>query len=125
MALPETTSPPFQRPTPRANAPGGARPQPPPRAPAAPPTPPTPKPMRFGAAATTTDVGLRMQDNEDAALAMNDVPLFALADGSGALWPAAVTLQVLKDQAPHISEYQGKVAAEQDTSSRLAVGHFF
>jgi len=66
-----------------------------------------------------------MTENEDAAMGLPDVPLYAIADGSGALWPAGLTLRVLADEAAHLSEFQAKVAAEQDSSSRLAVGHFF
>lgn len=96
-----------------------------PRPPATPPTRPNVTPTRFGAAATATDLGLRMKENEDASLALADLPLYAIADGSGALWPAGLTLRVLADEATHLREFQAKVTAEQDSSSRLAVGHFF
>lgn len=82
-------------------------------------------PTTLGEAAALSDVGRRMDTNEDAALALPEVPLFAVADGSGAQWPALVTLKALSDEAAHLVEFQAKVAAEQDTSSRLAVGHFF
>ncbi len=82
-------------------------------------------PARLGAAAVANDIGLRMKDQEDANLALADVPLYAIADGSGALWPAGLTLRVLEDEAPHLREFQAKVTSEQDCSSRLAVGHFF
>jgi len=82
-------------------------------------------PTALGEPAALSDMGRRMDTNEDAALAMPEVPLFALADGSGALWPATVTLKALSAEASHLVEFQAKVAAEQDTSSRLAVGHFF
>ncbi len=95
------------------------------RPPATPPTRPNVAPSRFGVAATATDIGLRMKENEDAAMGLPDVPLFAIADGSGALWPAGLTLRVLADEAAHLREFQAKVTAEQDSSSRLAVGHFF
>jgi len=95
------------------------------RPPATRPTRPNITPSRFGAAATVSDIGLRMRENEDAAMGLPNVPLYAIADGSGALWPAGLTLRVLADEAAHLSEFQAKVAAEQDSSSRLAVGHFF
>lgn len=102
------------------------RPQPAPReAVRATPTRPTLTPARLGTAAVGNDIGLRMKSQEDAYLALADVPLYAIADGSGALWPAGLTLRVLEDEAPHLREFQAKVTAEQDTSSRLAVGHFF
>lgn len=89
------------------------------------PTRPTLTPARLGAAAVANDIGLRMKDQEDAFLALADVPLYAIADGSGALWPAGLTLRVLEDEAPHLREFQAKVTSDQDSSSRLAVGHFF
>ncbi len=115
--------------TPRAAA-TSAEPAPrssPPRAEREPTSPSRPSfsPIRLGDAATLSDVGRRMHDNEDAALSLPDVPLYAIADGSGALWPAGLTLRVLTEHARHISDYQDKVANETDSSSRLAVGHFF
>lgn len=104
------------------------RPQPPPRKKrreGATPTRPDFTPARIGEVATVTDIGRRMDDNEDAALGVSQIPLYAIADGSGALWPAGLTLRVLSEQAKHISEFQEKVASSTDTSSRLAVGHFF
>jgi len=89
------------------------------------PTRPVLAPTRFGSVATATDVGLRMTDNEDATLTLPEVPLYALADGSGAKWPATMTLKLLKDEAPHLFEFQTKVAVDLDSASRLAVGHFF
>lgn len=135
MATPEPPSGrPLVRPTPppRAGPPASAspskRPQPPPRPPppsATAPTRPEITPTSFGPIAALSDIGLRLDTNEDAALALPEVPLFALADGSGALWPATMALKVLADEAAHLVEFQSKVASEQDTSSRLAVGHFF
>ncbi|MBL8788083.1 MAG: cyclic nucleotide-binding domain-containing protein [Deltaproteobacteria bacterium] len=82
-------------------------------------------PVKLGEAATSTDIGLRMTDNEDASVALPSVPLYAIADGSGALWPAGLTLRSLGEHASSLTEFQSRVANDGDTSSRLAVGHFF
>lgn len=109
--------PPAVRPGAAAATPPRPEPRPPARA--------SLTPARVAGSATASDLGRRMQTNEDAALALAGVPLFAIADGSGALWPAGLTLRALSDEAKHLGEYQSKVATEHDTSSRLAVGHFF
>jgi len=134
-SVPPSVAPPPPRPEPAA--PPGARPQPPVRAsaaPAAPPPVPPPAsqatvsprvPTKLGAIGCQSVVGLRMADNEDATLVQPDIPLFAVADASGARWPADLVLSTLASHAQHLVEFQAKVAAEASSSSRLAVGHFF
>jgi protein phosphatase len=82
-------------------------------------------PTKFGTTASLTDVGRRMPQNEDALLVDPAHALCVIADGSGAIWPAATTLATFQDEAQHLSEYEARVAGDQDSSSRLAVGHFF
>ncbi|MCC6623464.1 MAG: cyclic nucleotide-binding domain-containing protein [Deltaproteobacteria bacterium] len=82
-------------------------------------------PTRLGAIGCHSVVGLRMADNEDATLVQPDTPLFAVADASGARWPADLVLSTLAGHASHLVEFQVKVAADASSSSRLAVGHFF
>lgn len=66
-----------------------------------------------------------MTDNEDAFLESPRMNLFAITDGSGAAWPARQALDVLEEEAPHLRTFEARVANDGDTSSRLAVGHFF
>ncbi len=82
-------------------------------------------PVHFGAAVSKSDLGRRMTDNEDALLELPKAQLFAVADGSGAVWPAQLACKVLEEESSHLREFEAKVASEGDTSSRLAVGHFF
>jgi protein phosphatase len=129
----ETPDPPTRsNPAPRAAA---SRPQPPPRAPreaAAPQVVATPRSVvetalhvTFGAGVEQTDLGRRMTENEDASLVLADTPLWAIADASGARWPAELTLDTLSKDASALREFQTRVARSGDSSSRLAVGHFF
>jgi len=82
-------------------------------------------PTKLGAFAEHSTRGLRLPNNEDATMALYDVPLFAVADGSGARWPAELTLKTLLEHGKHLLEFRDKVKSEGSSSSRLAVGHFF
>lgn len=131
----ETPDPPT-RPNPSAR-PVTPRPQPPPRAPrdaaaAEPQSVATPRSVvetalqvTFGAGVERTDLGRRMTENEDASLVLADTPLWAISDASGARWPAEMTLDTLAKDAKALREFQTRVARSGDSSSRLAVGHFF
>jgi serine/threonine protein phosphatase PrpC len=66
-----------------------------------------------------------MTDNEDAFLASPRMNIFAVTDGSGAAWPAQMALELIDAEAPHLRAFEARVARDGDTSSRLAVGHFF
>lgn len=105
------------------------RPVPPPR-PDARPVPPAPRAqqrLRYEVTthAVVTDVGKRMPRNEDAHLARPEVPLFAISDASGAVWPGEVALDLLGREAAQIGAFEKAVGGGSASSARLGIGHFF
>lgn len=81
--------------------------------------------MEIVESTSLTDVGRRMAHNEDAVLALREVPLFVVADGTGGVAPARTSLEVLGRYADALAARGARVAATPDTSTRLAVGRFF
>jgi protein phosphatase len=75
--------------------------------------------------AVVTDVGQRMPRNEDAVLSLTDVPLFAIADASGAVWPGEVVVDLFQRDAHNLRNFEKAVSADAASSARLAIGHFF
>lgn len=75
--------------------------------------------------AVVLDVGQRMPRNEDAALAITDVPLFVIADASGAVWPGEVVTELFQRDAHNLKAFEKAVASDSGSSTRLAIGHFF
>lgn len=66
-----------------------------------------------------------MPRNEDALLAEPKVPLFAIADASGAVWPGEVALELLGREAEQIQAFERAVGGGSASSARLGIGHFF
>jgi serine/threonine protein phosphatase PrpC/CRP-like cAMP-binding protein len=66
-----------------------------------------------------------MPRNEDAHLAEPKVPLFAIADASGAVWPGEVALELLGREAEQIQAFERAVGGGSASSARLGIGHFF
>ncbi len=82
-------------------------------------------PMRIKRALAFSDVGLKMKVNEDAVLQAADVPLYAVADGTGGPEPADIALDVLRRRTPLLRERMAHVVRDRASSSRLAIGRFF
>ena len=76
--------------------------------------------------ASISDLGPRRRTNEDAVLAADPLPLFAVADGTGGSETAKWVVNVLHD-AGSVLRGHGHKVRENDgsTASRLAIGAFF
>jgi len=81
--------------------------------------------MEIVGTAWACDVGRVKARNEDAVLGVADVPLFAVADGSGGVEPAETCLAVLRAQAEELRRHGVRLSGQIDSSSRLEVGRFF
>lgn len=81
--------------------------------------------MRIRRALAVTDVGKRMSENQDAVLEAPDVPLYAIADGTGGLEGAQRALQVLQRHTGVLKERVKAVASNASSTSRLSIGRFF
>ncbi|MFT7579575.1 MAG: serine/threonine protein phosphatase PrpC [Myxococcota bacterium] len=81
--------------------------------------------MRIKQAVYRTDIGQQRKTNQDGVLALKRVPLYAIADGTGGIDAARLTLVTLKEQGKHLTQKNDAVAMNPNTSSRLAVGAFF
>ncbi len=99
-------------------------PQPPPRPTASQARPASalaPSPLRLTRALTRSEIGRDRQTNDDGMLALNRVPLFAIADGKGGPEAARVTLTCLKERSPELTPLLAQAAAHPGASERVAV----
>jgi len=81
--------------------------------------------MRIRQAVYLTEQGTQRRSNQDGVLALNKVPLYALADGAGGSEAARLALLTLKEHAGRLRERVVAVASNPNTTTRLAIRHFF
>jgi serine/threonine protein phosphatase PrpC len=78
-------------------------------------------PLRLTRALTRSEIGRDRESNDDGMLALNRVPLFAIADGKGGPEAARLTLTCLRDHAPALSPLLAQAAASPGASERVAI----
>lgn len=80
--------------------------------------------MQIKQVAALTRAGASRDRNEDAVLALEQVPVFAVADGMGGAGDVAskTAMDVVRANAPHLSDQVKKVGADRSSASRLDLG---
>ena len=81
-------------------------------------------PLRIASAVHRSCLASKRKTNEDGALCMGRVPLYAVADGTGGPEAAQVALAALKREAVALIDKNAVVAADPSATNRLALGRF-
>jgi len=80
--------------------------------------------LRLESAVYRSIRGSKRDTNEDGVLCLSQVPLFAVADGTGGREPARVALTALERERTTLAEKNARVRDDASTTSRLALGRF-
>jgi protein phosphatase len=81
--------------------------------------------MKIRQVASICDIGPKRKVNEDAVLTAPDLPLFAIADGTGGTDTGQLVIDVLHAKGHVLAEHGRRVKDDASTASRLAIGQFF
>ena len=81
--------------------------------------------MRIRSTATRSDPGSHRRANEDAVLADPQVPIYAVADGTGGPGVAELVTDRLRREADRLRPHAQRVQDDCSTASRLAIGQYF
>lgn len=85
--------------------------------------------VRIIQAAAATDPGARREHNEDAVIALADLPLLGVADGMGGPEPgsaaSSLALDVARANAERLEQARDRIAGERSTANRLALTGLF